>query len=167
MVFEGEIRADAGQPHPFLNVWLSAYSWCLHCQKVHKTSAWQEKDWECPGCGGSAMDVWRWEQVCAVQPLFPRVPQEGCFYPIYGHVTAAGDGCAAAEKRRDEGRLRKVKKPCPSRCARAAASRSGWRLWCAMRAEEGIRRVLLLRPYKKGSGLWFGLCWRCRSWPCC
>ena len=96
MVFDAEITTEAAQPHPFLNVWLSAFSWCLHCQKVHSTGTWQKNDWQCPGCGGSAMDLWRWEQVRAVQALYPEAPEEGCFYPVYGKVTATGDGCAAA-----------------------------------------------------------------------
>lgn len=99
MACEAETDADAGArwQHPFLNVRLSAFSWCLHCQKAHQTSTWKEQGWQCPGCGSSPPDLWRWEQVRAVQPLFPQVPEEGRFYPVYGRqVSARGDGCAAA-----------------------------------------------------------------------
>ncbi len=98
LAFDAETDADsrAGWQHPFLNFRLSAFSWCLHCQKAHHTSTWKEKEWQCPGCGHSPADLWRWEQVRAVQTLFPPVPQEGRFYSVYGPVAAGGDGRAAA-----------------------------------------------------------------------
>jgi PHP family Zn ribbon phosphoesterase len=73
--------------HPDLNVLLGEYSWCLHCQRVHKTTAWQEKGWKCPACGGSALDLWDRRHVRAMNPAFPEAPEEGALFPIHVPVS--------------------------------------------------------------------------------
>ena len=82
MQINEEARIHISQTHPSLNVLLSEHSWCLNCQKVHETSTWQEAHWQCPACGGSALDLWRWEHVAKIQPSYPPVPEEGRFYAV-------------------------------------------------------------------------------------
>ena len=77
--------------HPHLNVQLGEYCWCLKCQRVHRTATWQENGWNCPACGGSALDLWDWRHVQAMNPAYPQHPQEGALFQVHGPKGASVD----------------------------------------------------------------------------
>jgi len=70
--------------HPVFESELGAYSWCLHCEKVHQTKAWEANRWQCPACGAGTTDLWPWEQIKEANPNYPDAPKEGRLYPQYG-----------------------------------------------------------------------------------
>ena len=69
--------------HPYLSFDLGEFGWCRHCQKAHRTAAWQAKEWKCPSCGASAFDLWAWEHLRAFHPSYPEVPEEGAYYALH------------------------------------------------------------------------------------
>lgn len=81
-----------------------AYTWCLHCEKVFRTSQWREaakydpefgtwgydpdfeQSGECPECGaGECVDGWEWSRVAKANG-YPMIPEEGKYYPLYGQT---------------------------------------------------------------------------------
>jgi hypothetical protein len=34
--------------HPLYEERHGEFTWCLHCERVHKTKKWVENGWECP-----------------------------------------------------------------------------------------------------------------------
>jgi hypothetical protein len=78
--------------HPFLDLNLGEFSWCFHCERVHKTASWQAKDWECPACGAGALDLQRWEGVLAWGYGYPLRPEDGKYYPQYPGESAQAAG---------------------------------------------------------------------------
>jgi hypothetical protein len=81
-------RAPRGKIRP-------VYTWCLHCEKVFKTSKWREaapydphfeRSGECPECGaGECVDGWEWSRVAKANG-YPTIPEEGKYYPLYGSM---------------------------------------------------------------------------------
>jgi Zn finger protein HypA/HybF involved in hydrogenase expression len=69
--------------HPELDLNLGEFSWCLHCECVHKTTSWQANGWECPGCGAGPLDLRPWEEVRVLDQGYPEQPQESKEYPQY------------------------------------------------------------------------------------
>ncbi len=69
--------------HPVLDLNLGEFSWCLHCECVHKTTSWQANGWEYPGCGAGSLDLRPWEEIRALVQGYPEQPQEGKEYPQY------------------------------------------------------------------------------------
>jgi PHP family Zn ribbon phosphoesterase len=69
--------------HPFLDLNLGEFCWCLHCERVHKTASWQAKGWECPACGAGAFDVRPWEEIRGLVEGYPERPEEGKYHPQY------------------------------------------------------------------------------------
>ena len=74
--------------HPFHEVTHGYFTWCLHCERVHKTESWVKNDWECPDneCNGNALDAFPWAQDCwprRQHPEYPEIPEEEKYYPLY------------------------------------------------------------------------------------
>ena len=68
--------------HPYRDLQLGEFSWCLKCETVHRTAAWQQKQWECPRCGAGSPNLWPWERVRQVNPQYPEQPEEGTQYTL-------------------------------------------------------------------------------------
>jgi hypothetical protein len=62
------------------------FVWCLHCETVHTLEDWKKNGRFCPqpGCDGSRLDEWPWDEVRGHNPDYPRVPEIGKGYPMYG-----------------------------------------------------------------------------------
>ncbi len=69
--------------HPDLDLNLGEFSWCLHCECVHKTTSWRDNGWECPVCSAGSFDLWAWEEVRKSNESYPSQPGEGKEYPLY------------------------------------------------------------------------------------
>lgn len=61
------------------------YVWCLHCERVARTTEWVANDWCCPfeGCNGNRVDAWSWESLQSQKPELPVTPVIGATYPLY------------------------------------------------------------------------------------
>ena len=62
------------------------WTWCLICQRVHRTLFWIGEDWRCPadGCAGKAVDAIPWDDLTfgprGRHPEYPSAPEEGSVY---------------------------------------------------------------------------------------
>ena len=73
-------------PHPFLSDPYGEYTWCSECMRVFRTATWVAHEWKCPygECGAPASYAWRWESVLKRKPQFPKEPEEGALFSLYG-----------------------------------------------------------------------------------
>lgn len=71
-----------------------SYIWCLHCERVYQKKSMKleylgQKGEYCayPGCGGSVLvDGWPWSKIRKSNPDYPKVPEIGVVYPLYGFL---------------------------------------------------------------------------------
>ena len=64
--------------------------WCLHCERAYFAGEFkfdEYLDLMCPypECDGSIMlDRWDWVEIRAANPGYPKIPEKGVRYPLYG-----------------------------------------------------------------------------------
>jgi len=73
--------------HPFHELTHGQFTWCLHCQCVHRTEDWVGNDWDCPDkdCNGTALDAHPWFRdnwPRNMHPEYPEFPEVGKCYPL-------------------------------------------------------------------------------------
>jgi hypothetical protein len=73
--------------HPFHDIVYGEFTWCLHCECVHKTKKWVKNNWSCPkmGCNGSPLDAFLWSPdnwPKIEHPEYPSDPEPGGYYPL-------------------------------------------------------------------------------------
>ena len=75
-----------GEKNPLSGAIHGKYTWCLHCEESYLTTAWIEKNWECPGkdCDGNVLDAWDWKEVRRFNPQYPEIPEMGKYYACNG-----------------------------------------------------------------------------------
>ena len=61
------------------------YIWCLHCEKVFNKEDWLKNKFHCPdnNCDGSPIDAWDWNDLLKNNPVHPKIPEPGKYYPLY------------------------------------------------------------------------------------
>lgn len=73
------------------------WTWCLHCERVHRTEKWVANDWQCPspGCDGTLLDAHDfenpsgWPTVSYISGGYPNRyvylenPTDGGYYPLH------------------------------------------------------------------------------------
>lgn len=68
----------------------SAYLWCLICERVYGRDATACDEVQlCPfeDCKGHAMFYsWDWNRTLRINPGYPRDPQHGDVYPLFGRA---------------------------------------------------------------------------------
>jgi hypothetical protein len=62
------------------------WTWCLHCERVSRTEDWDANGCCCPqvDCDGGPLDGWQWTRIREANPSYPKTPEAGKHYPLYG-----------------------------------------------------------------------------------
>lgn len=58
--------------------------WCLHCERTFQSEDETVYECEYPDCDGHIGDFWDWDSIQSANKGYPKTPQKGKAYPMYG-----------------------------------------------------------------------------------